>query len=121
MSELKIPNLNNRSRQFLFKNKLTIKRKSKKKLISESLIMFIFAFILLYLNFLIPQKKFFIYTFMENIYNIYLNFLNFLKYFYQIIIVLLIISTALFALILIIGGLYRIFRITRRKTKKFKF
>jgi len=120
MPDLRIPNLNNSSRQFLFKNKLTIKRKSKKRLLSESLLMLISAFILIYLNFLIPQKKVLIYSFFDNINKIYINFLNFLKYFYQIVIVLLIIFTTLIAIILIIGALYRIFKILRRKTRKFK-
>ena len=121
MSELKIPNLNSRSRQFLFKNKLTIKRKSKKKLISESILMLISSFILIFLNYLIPQKKIFIYSFIDNVYKIYLNFLNFFTYFYQIVLVFVIFSTAFISLILIIGALYRIYKLFRRKTKKFNF
>ena len=120
MSELKIPNLNNKSRQYLFKNKLTIKRKSKSKLLSESIFMVISASILILLNYLIPQKKILIYSFIDNIYNIYINFLNFLKYFYQIVLVFLIISSAISAIILIIGALYRIYKILGRKTNKFK-
>ena len=121
MPELKIPNLNNRSRQYLFKNKLTIKRKSKSKLLSESLFMFISAFVLILLNYLIPQKKIIIYSFIDNLYQIYLNFLNPFGYLYQIIIVLFIFFTTITSGILIIGALYRIYRILRRKTKKFKF
>ena len=121
MSELKIPNLNNRSRQYLFKNKLTIKRKSKKKLLSESLLMFISSFILIFLNYLIPQKKILFYSFINNIYQIYINFLNFFKYFYQILVVLFIIFSLITSVILIIGAIYRVYKILRRKTRKFKF
>ena len=121
MSELKIPNLNKRSRQFLFKNKLTIKRKSRKKLLSESLLMFISSFILIFLNYLIPQKKILFYSFFDNIYQIYINFLNFFKYFYQILLVVFIIFTIITSTILVIGGLYRVYKILRRKTRKFKF
>ncbi len=121
MSEIKIPNLNNRSRQYLFKNKLTIRRKSKRKLLSESLLMFLSAFILFFLYYLIPQKKILIYSFVDNFYNIYINFLNFFKYFYQIILVFIIISTAVASLILFVGGFYRIYKVIRRKSKKFKF
>ena len=121
MSELKIPNYTNKSRQFLFKNKLTIKRKSKRKLLSESLLMFLSGFILFFLWYLIPQKKFLIYSFVDNIYKIYINLLNIFKYFYQILLVFLIFSTAIFAVIFILGALYRLFRIFRRKSKKFKF
>ena len=121
MTELKIPNLKNRSRQYLFKNKLTIKRKSKIKLLSESLYMFLSAFVLIFINYLIPQKKILIYSFVDNIYQIYINFLSFFKYFYQIILVFMIFSTVLFAVIFFVGALYRVFKIFRRKSKKFKF
>ena len=121
MSELKIPNLNNRSRQYLFKNKLTIKRKSKSKLLSESLLMLISSFILIFLNYLIPQKKSLFYSFIDNIYQIYINFLNFFKYFYQIFLVLFIIFAIITSIILLIGALYRMYRILRRRTRKLKF
>ena len=121
MSELKIPNIHNRSRQFLFKNKLTIRRKSKRKLISESLLLFTSSFVLFFLWYLIPQKKILIYSFVNNIYNIYTNFLSFVKYFYQILLVFIIISTVLLAVIFFIGALYRVFKIFRRKSKKFNF
>ena len=121
MSELKIPNLNNRSRQFLFKNKLTIKRKSKRKLFSESLLMFIFSFILIFLNYLIPQKKSLFYSLIDNIYQIYINFLTFFKYFYQIILVIFIVLTYTISVILLIGALYRLYRILSRKTKKLNY
>ena len=121
MSELKIPNFNNRSRQFLFKNKLTIKRKSKIKLFNESLLMFISSFILIFLNYLIPQKKILLYSFIDNIYQIYMNFLNFFKYFYQILLVVFMIFTLITSTLLIIGALYRIYKILRRRTRGFKF
>jgi len=118
MSELKIPNLKNRSRQYIFKNKLTIKRKSKMKLLSESLLMFISALVLICFNYLIPQKKSLIYSFNDNIYQIYMNFLIFFKYFYQILIVIFILFTSIMSIILFTGALYRLYRILKRKTKK---
>ena len=121
MSELKKPNLNNRSRQFLFKNKLTIKRKSKRKLLSESILMFISSFILILLNYLIPQKKVLFYSFIDNIYQIYINFLKFFKYFYQILLLLFIVFTFITSIILLIGALFRVYKVLRRKTSKFKF
>ena len=121
MSDLKIPNLNNRSRQYLFKNKLPIKRKSKMKLLSESLFMLISAVALVFFNYLIPQKKILIYSFNNNIYQIYINFLNFFKYFNQILIVIFVVITTLISVILFIGALYRIYRVLKRKTKKLNF
>ena len=121
MSELKIPNLNNRSRQYLFKNKLTIKRKSKAKLLSESLLMFISSFILIFLNYLIPQKKILFDSFVDNVNQIFINFLNFFKYFYQILLVFFIIFTLITSTLLLIGALYRIYKVLRRKTRNFNF
>ena len=121
MSELKIPNLNNRSRQYLFKNKLTIRRKSKAKLLSESLFMFISALVLICFSYFIPQKKILIYSFIDNIYQIFINFLDIFKYFYQILIVIFIAFTSIMSVILFIGALYRLYRILSRKTKKFNF
>ena len=121
MPELKIPNLNNRSRQFLFKNKLTIKRKSKIKLLSESLLMFIYSFILLFFNYLIPQKKILFYSFIDNIYQIYINFLNFFDYFFQILLVFFIVFALITSILLLIGAINRIYRILRRKSRNFKF
>ena len=121
MAELKVPNLNYGSRQFLFKNKLTIRRKSKTKLLRESLLMFFSAFILLFLNHLIPQKKFLILTFIDNIYKIYLNFLNFFNYFYKVILVIIIFVTLIFAVFLLIGATYRLYRTVIRNTKRIKY
>ena len=121
MSEIKIPNLKNRSRQYLFKNKLSLKRKSKMKLLNESLFMFISALVLICFNYFIPQKKILIYSFINNIYQIYINFLNFFKYFYQILIVVFIFFTYILSVIFFIGAFYRIYRIMSRKTRKFDF
>ena len=121
MSELKIPNINNRSRQFLFKNKLTIKRKSKRKLLSESFFMFLTSNLLIFLCYLIPNKKILIYSFMDNFYKIYFNFLDFLKYFYQILLVFIIFIIFLMSLILFIGALYRILKIFGRKQRRLNF
>ena len=121
MPEIKIPNLNNRSRQYLFKNKLSIKRKSKSKLLRESLLMFISAFILFFINYFIPQKKILINSFIQNFYKIYITFLDLIKYFYQILLVAFIFSSVFVAILLIIGAFYRLYRISTRKTSKFKF
>ena len=56
MSDLKIPNLNNNSNNFLFKKKLSLRRKSKRKLIKESFFMFSLGILIIYLNYLIPNK-----------------------------------------------------------------
>ena len=53
MADLKIPSLNNKSDKYIFKKKLNLRRKSKKRLFTESLFLFIFSVLLVYVN----QKK----------------------------------------------------------------
>ena len=57
MAELKIPNLNKRSDKYIFKRKLTLRRKSRRRLITETVLMIILSFLLIYINNLIPNKN----------------------------------------------------------------
>jgi len=57
MADLNIPNLNIKSDKYIFKKKLNLRRKSKKRLFTESFILFIFSVSLVYINYLIPNKK----------------------------------------------------------------
>ena len=50
MVDLKLLNLNKNSNKFLFKKKLSLRRKSKSKLVKESFIMISFSILLIYLN-----------------------------------------------------------------------
>ena len=58
MADLNIPNLNIKSDKYIFKKKLNLRRKSKKRLFTESFFLFIFSVLLVYINYLIPNKKF---------------------------------------------------------------
>ena len=109
------------SKQYLFKNKLSRRHKSKKELIMESLIMMIFAFFLLFINYLIPQKTELIKSFKNNIFNIFSNLLEVLFYSFEILIVLLICFSLLLTLILIIGSINRIFKVFLYKTRKIRY
>ena len=57
MADLKIPNLNMNSDKYIFKKKLNIRRKSKRRLFSESAFMLFLSIFLIYINFLIPNKN----------------------------------------------------------------
>ena len=50
MAELNIPNLNKKSEKYIFKNKLNMRRKSKRRLIRESAFMLTSSVILVYIN-----------------------------------------------------------------------
>jgi len=121
MADLKIPSINNRSKQYLFKNKLSIRRKSKQRLIKESFQMLFFAVVLLFINYFITQKSNLFNAFASNIYAIFNNLLSIFGYLYEIALLLYVIITMLIVFILFIGIANRIFRIIRRKTNKIIF
>ena len=56
MADLNIPNLNMKSDKYIFKKKLNLRRKSKRRLFIESTIMFALSFFLVYITYLIPNK-----------------------------------------------------------------
>ena len=57
MADLNIPNLNKKSDKYIFKKKLSLRRKSKRKLFIESALMFILGLLLVFINYLIPEKN----------------------------------------------------------------
>ena len=57
MAELNIPNLNNKSDKYIFKKKLSLRRKSKRRLFTEAFFLFILSVLLIYINYLIPNKN----------------------------------------------------------------
>ena len=121
MADLKIPNLNNNSKQYLFKNKLPIAKKSRSKLIKESILMIITALIIFAIGYYIPSQDLLFNGFTGNLNNIYINFILLIKYSFQVILVLLIVLTKIAAGILLIGSLYRIQRVFKKKTSRSLF
>ena len=57
MADLKIPNLNIKSDKYIFKKKLNLRRKSKRRLFTESFFLIILSILLVYINYLIPNKN----------------------------------------------------------------
>ena len=118
MADLKIPNLNNKSKQYLFKNKLPVAKKSKSKLIKESILMIITALIIFAMGYFIPSQDLLFEAFRGNLNDIYINFLLLIKYSFQVILVLLIVLTKIVAVILLIGSLYRLLRVLKKKSPR---
>ena len=118
MADLKIPNLNNNSDKYLFKKKLSLSRKSKRKLIKESFFMFAFSFLIIYLNYLIPDKKLIFDNFFTNFQELFTLILEIITYVYEISFVIFITVSLIFSLILILGAFSRLFKIVKRKSKK---
>ena len=57
MADLNIPNLKMKSDKYIFKKKLTLRRKTNRRLFIESAFMFAMSLTLVYVNYLIPNKN----------------------------------------------------------------
>ena len=121
MADLKIPNLNKKSDKFFFKKKLTLRRKSKRKLITESFVMFSLSILIIYLNFLIPDKKIIFDNFFINVNSLLSRFLEGFSYFFEICLAILIVLSMIFSIVLLVGVVSRLIKIVKRKTRQIPF
>ena len=117
MADLKIPNLNMNSNKYIFKKKLSLRRKSKKRLFIESAFMFILSLFLIYINYLIPNKNLLIQNLPKTLNKSFILLIDLFSNLYEILIIIFIFISSIITLILLIGSFYRIFRVLKRKTK----
>ena len=117
MADLKIPNMNMKSDKYIFKKKLSLRRKSKRRLFYESSFMFIMSLILVYINYLIPNKNSLLQNLPVNLNKTYVLITELFSNIYEIFLVFFIFISYIVVLILLIGSFYRIFRIAKRRTK----
>ena len=121
MADLNIPNLNIKSDKYIFKKKLNLRRKSKKRLFTESFFLFIFSIFLVYLNYLIPNKKLLLQNLPITINKSFLLFIDLFSYLYEILMVIFIFASSFTALILMVGSFNRLFRVSKRKSKQISY
>ena len=121
MADLNVPNLNIKSDKYIFKKKLNLRRKSKKRLFTESFFLFIFSIFLVYLNYLIPNKKLLLQNLPITINKSFLLFIDLFSYLYEIFLVIFIFASSFTALILMVGSLNRLFRVSKRKSKQISY
>ena len=121
MADLKVPNLNIKSDKYIFKKKLNLRRKSKKRLFTESFFLFIFSIFLVYLNYLIPNKKLLLQNLPIAINKSFLLFIDLFSYLYEIFLVIFIFASSFTALILMVGSFNRLFRVSKRKSKQISY
>jgi len=121
MADLNIPNLNIKSDKYIFKKKLNLRRKSKKRLLTESFFLFFFSVLLVYINYLIPNKKLLLQNLPITINKSFLLFIDLFSYLYEILLVIFIFASSFTALILMLGSFYRLFRISKRKSKQISY
>ena len=117
MTDLKIPNLNMKSDKYIFKKKLSLRRKSKRRLFIESAFLFVLSILLVYINYLIPNK----YLLLKNLPNTFnksfILMIDLVLNLYEILLVIFIFVSTFTALILMVGSFYRLFRVSKRKSK----
>ena len=117
MADLNIPNLNAKSDKYIFKKKLSLRKKSKKRLFFESIFMFILGLFLVYVNYSIPNKKLLLENLPTVINNSLTLIIDLITNFYNILLIIFISISSILSLILFIGAFYRIFKISKRKTR----
>ena len=118
MADLNIPNLNIKPDKYIFKKKLNLRRKSKRRLFTEAFFLLILSILLVYVNYLIPNKNLLLENLPSTINKTFLSLIDLFSYLYEIFLVIFIFASSFTALILIIGSFYRLFRISRRKSKQ---
>jgi len=118
MADLNIPNLNIKSDKYIFKKKLSLRRKSKRRLFTESFFLFILSILLVYINYLIPNKNLLLKNLPITLNKSFLLIVELFSYLYELILLLFIFVSSFIALILMIGSLYRLFKISKRESKQ---
>ena len=118
MADLNIPNLNIKSDKYIFKKKLNLRRKSKRRLFTESFILFILSVFLVYIIYLIPNKNLLLQNLPSTINKSFLLLIDLFSYLYEILLVIFIFASTFTAFILMIGSFYMLFRVSKRKTRQ---
>ena len=118
MADLNIPNLNNKTDKYIFKKKLNLRRKSKRRLFTESFFLFILSVLLVYINYLIPNKNLLLKNLTSTFHKTFLLLIELLSYLYEIFLVSFIFVSSFTALILMIGSFNRLFKVSKRKSKQ---
>ena len=121
MSDLKIPNLNKNSDKFFFKKKLSLRRKSKRKLIKESFVMFSVSVFIIFINYKIPNKISIFDNFLNNLEKLITNILDSISYSYEISLAIFIVFSLISALILMFGSFSRLMKVVKRKSRQISF
>ncbi len=118
MADLNIPNFNMKSDKYIFKKKLSLRRKSKKRLFAESSFLFILSILLAYINYLIPNKNLLLQKLSTTFNESFILILDLFSNLVEIFLVIFIFVSSFTALILMIGSFYRLLRIVKRKSKR---
>jgi len=106
------------SDKYIFKKKLSLKRKSKRRLFIESAILFISSLLIVYINYLIPNKNLLLENLPTAFNKSFILIIDLFSNLYELFLVIYIFFSSIIALILMIGSFYRVFRIYKKKSKQ---
>ena len=118
MADLNIPNLNMKSDKYIFKKKLSLRRKTKRRLLTESVFLFILSILLVYINYLVPNKNLLIQKLPTTINKSFFLIVDLFLNLYEMLLLIFIFVSSLTALILVIGSFYRLIRVFKIKSKQ---
>ncbi len=118
MADLNIPNINMNSKKYIFKKKLSLRRKSNKRLFTEATFLFILSLLLVYINYLIPNKNLLFQNLPTTLNKSFNLIIELFSNLYELFLVIFILISLFTALILIIGSFYRLLRVSKRKSKQ---
>ena len=118
MADLKIPNLNMNSDKYIFKKKLNLRRKSKRRLFTESFFLCALSVLLVYINYLIPNKNLLLQNLPSTFNKSFLLLSELFSSLYEIFLVIFIFVSSFTALILMLGSFNRLYRVFKRKSKQ---
>ena len=118
MADLNIPNLNIKTDKYIFKKKLNLRRKSKRRLLTESFFLFIFSALLVYIIYLIPNKNLLLQNLPTTFNKSFLLLIELFSYLYEIFLVIFISVSCFTVLILMVGSFNRLFKVSKRKSKQ---
>ena len=110
-----------KSDKYIFKKKSILRRKSKKRLFTESAFMFILSILLVYINYLIPNKNQLFKNLPITLNNSFMLISDLILNLLDIVLVIFIIISLIIALVLFVGSLYRLVRIMKRNKKQISF
>ena len=103
--------------KYLFKKKLSLRRKSKRRLFFEAAFMFSFSLFLVYINYLIPNKNLLLQNLSITLNKSLILLIDLLANLSEIFLLIFIFISYFISLILLIGSSYRIIKIFKRKTR----
>ena len=121
MADLKIPKFNMHSDKYIFKKKLSLKRKSKRRLFIESAFLFILSLLIVYINYLIPNKNLLLKNLPATFDKSLVLIVDLISNFYHLLLIIYIGVSSIIAFILLIASLYRLFKIFKRRSKQINY